>query len=428
MNDSRSLERMRADWNARAGEDANYYVAFGRRSQEEEEFFSTGADVVRLLERELKRLAARDRALEIGCGPGRLMLPLSRRFRRIDGVDISDEMIRLARERLRRAPNAHPHHNSGQDLAMFADESFDFVYSYAVFQHIPSAEVIWNYLREACRVLKPGGVLRCQVNGLPPADGAYDTWSGARISPDEVKAFAHQNNLQLLALEDVWTQYMWATCRKPCGVDLQVCSRPPGRPTRIRHITNALTGDRAAPASGPLAALALWIEWLPDIDLNEIGVTADGLECRPIYIGPPEQDGVSQVNAWLPPGIRTGLVHIEATCVGEPLCPPAWMRIIPAAPGAPRIGAVTDAVNLLSGNRVVSGLLKVVISDLPDAALFSATVDGLPAREMVSFCTDQTMRRYEFNFRLPEGLAPGPHQVRVAVGRRELAPVKIEVA
>ena len=162
MDDSPSLERMRADWNARAEEDANYYVAFGRRSQEDDEFFSTASDVVRVLERELKRLSTRDSALEIGCGPGRLMFPMSRHFQRIDGVDISDEMVRLARERLRRAPNAFPQHNSGQDLAMFSDESFDLVYSYAVFQHIPSAQVIWNYLREARRVLKPGGVLRCQ--------------------------------------------------------------------------------------------------------------------------------------------------------------------------------------------------------------------------------------------------------------------------
>ena len=34
---------MRADWNERAGEDANYYVAFGRREQDDEEFFSTGS-------------------------------------------------------------------------------------------------------------------------------------------------------------------------------------------------------------------------------------------------------------------------------------------------------------------------------------------------------------------------------------------------
>ena len=32
------VEKMREDWNARAREDANYYVAFGRRDQEDDEF------------------------------------------------------------------------------------------------------------------------------------------------------------------------------------------------------------------------------------------------------------------------------------------------------------------------------------------------------------------------------------------------------
>jgi len=75
---------------------------------------------------------------------------MSRHFAEIHGVDVSDEMIRMARERLRDTPNAHPHHGTGSDLAMFPDEKFDFVYSYAVFQHIPSREVVFQYLREAC--------------------------------------------------------------------------------------------------------------------------------------------------------------------------------------------------------------------------------------------------------------------------------------
>ncbi len=43
MEDPKVLERMRADWNKRAGEDAYYYVAFGRREQDDEEFFATGS-------------------------------------------------------------------------------------------------------------------------------------------------------------------------------------------------------------------------------------------------------------------------------------------------------------------------------------------------------------------------------------------------
>ncbi len=38
--------RMRDDWNARAREDAGYYVAFGRRDQDEAGFFATATDVI----------------------------------------------------------------------------------------------------------------------------------------------------------------------------------------------------------------------------------------------------------------------------------------------------------------------------------------------------------------------------------------------
>jgi len=47
---------MRAEWNERAKEDAHYYVAFGRRDQDDEEFYATATDLVRELTGELKRL------------------------------------------------------------------------------------------------------------------------------------------------------------------------------------------------------------------------------------------------------------------------------------------------------------------------------------------------------------------------------------
>jgi len=424
------LRRMRADWNARAGEDANASVAFGRRGQQDDEFFATAADVVKVLERELKRLVARDRALEIGCGPGRLMRPMSRHFARIDGVDVSDQMILLARERLRAIPNAYPHHGSGSDLALFPSDTFDFVYSFAVFQHIPSRDVVFHYLREARRVLKPGGILRCQINGLPQHDHSYDTWSGVRIAPDEVTAFALENDLQLLALEDIWTQYMWITCRKmPAGWVRSLAGRSTGKVSVIRSISNALTGERVAPVSGPLAALSVWIQFLPgECGLNHLQVTADGRECRMIYIGPPEPDGVSQVNVWLPEGLRTGLVPVEVSWLGQPVSDLGWVRIMPASPAVPRISAVTDAVNLLSGTRIISRFVKVAMTEVPHAGEFHATVDGCDALDTAWFCTDPLGAGYEFNFRLPEAIATGPHQVRIALGRRTFAPVAIEVA
>jgi SAM-dependent methyltransferase len=429
MDDLKVLEQMRADWNDRAGEDANYYVAFGRREQEEAEFFATAKAVVDDLEADLARFAGRDAALEIGCGPGRLMRPLSRHFKEIHGVDVSDAMIELARQRLRGTPNAFPHHSSGSDLKLFPGEKFDYVYSYAVFQHIPSSEVVFQYLREARRVLKTGGILRCQINGLPPTAKQYDTWAGVRIAPGEIAQFALDYDFQLLALERIHTQYMWLTCRKrPAGWVRSLAGRRPERTALIRSLSNALTGEAVAPANGPMAALSLWMKGFPDeCDLNHMAATVDGLPGRIEYIGVPANDGVQQVNVRLPDGIRTGIVPVAVTWLGLPVCPPAWVRIIPPGPAVARLGTVTDGVNLLLDHRTRSGCVKVIMVEVPSAEIFRATVDGMAVREIESFCADPVMRRYEFNFRLPEGCGPGAHQLRIGMGKRDFPPVTIEV-
>ena len=179
-------EQMRADWNRRARKDAHFYVAFGRRSQDEQEFLAGAAEVMSALQPEFSRLPpsssdARS-ALEIGCGRGRLMRPMSRQFGEIHGVDISDVMVRLACDQLKDIPHAHVHVTPDSSLGMFADNSFDFVYSYIVFQHIPNRDVVLNYLSEARRVLKTGGILRCQLRGTPPLDSEMErestTWTG----------------------------------------------------------------------------------------------------------------------------------------------------------------------------------------------------------------------------------------------------------
>jgi hypothetical protein len=357
------------------------------------------------------------------------MRPLSTHFDEIHGVDVSDQMIRLAEDRLRDTPNAHPHHSSGSDLSMFPDEKFDFVYSYAVFQHIPSRDVVFSYLREARRVLKAGGVIRCQMNGLPPHARQYDTWSGVRISPDEIIAFAKEQDLQLLVVEQIWTQYMWITCRKrPAGWTASMATRRVEPSAYITRISNALTGEAVAPVRGPLAALSLWVDALPDeADINHMTITADGLPCRISYIGEPEKDGITQVNVALPEGLRTGMIPVAMAWEGKPLCEPAWVRIMPAGPSVPRITTITDGINLLSGTRIVTGSVKVTMHEVADPAPFHAKIDGLDALEIESFCADPITQRYEFNFRLPTRITPGPHEVEVSLGKRKFAPLAIEV-
>lgn len=426
---------MREDWNQRAREDAGYYVAFGRRDQDDEEFFETAKEVVASVEWELRRFPRNAnrrawRALEIGCGPGRLMRPLSRHFGEIHGVDVSDEMIRLARGKLAGIPHAHVHHGDGASLAAFADESFDMVYSYAVFQHIPSRDVVMQYLREARRVLKTGGLMRAQFNGLPQIAGQYDTWSGVRFSPEELMEFTRQFDFQVLALEGAGTQYMWTSWRK----------RPSGRHAhplagiapkiRVRHITNAHSSEPVAPSSGRFASISIWVEDLPEeCGLHDLEVILAGLRGSITYIGPPDNSGIQQINVILPNlAERTGLVPVDVLWFGKSLLSKqATLRVIPPGPPVPRVVAVSDGVNLLSGPTIQSRTVKVTFEEIAYPGEFSVTLDGRTITDQEIFCTNPLSQRFEMNLRLPEATAAGRHELWIYSGKRRFGPISIEV-
>src|SRR5579863_4494336 len=436
MGDSDINARMREDWNARAREDAGYYVAFGRRDQDEAGFFATATDVINGLETELRRvpLAQRGdwRALEIGCGPGRLMRPMSRHFVEIHGVDVSDEMIALAKEKLRDVPNAHPHLTDGASLPMFADDSFDFVYSYAVFQHIPAREVVYRYLKEIQRVLKPGGLARLQFNGLTRGgEGAYDTWAGARFSSSEILEFTQMNDFQVLELDGVSTQYLWTTWRKqPSGWHTALESRegPIESNARIRRITNASSSEPVAPCRGRWATISIWVEHLPeDSGLHHLRVRVGDSLGTVTYVGSADAMGLRQVNVILPELEATGLLPVQIEWLGQEICPPATLRVIPPGPVVPRIYSLSDGVNQVAGNRIETRLVKMTLEEVARPHEIEAYVGGLPAMDLEFFCTDPRPQRFEVNFRLPEEIGPGEHPLEVRIGKRKLAPVMLEV-
>ncbi|HEY2123898.1 MAG TPA: class I SAM-dependent methyltransferase, partial [Chthoniobacterales bacterium] len=298
---SNMTDRMRAEWNVRAREDAHFYVAFGRRHQIDADFEASASDVLPALEQEFHRLpvahAGARRALEIGCGPGRLLLPMSRYFSEIHGVDVSDEMIGLARERLRDT-HVQVHATSGQDLAIFADEYFDFVYSYIVFQHIPERETVLNYLRESQRVLKPGGVLRCQIRGIaPPPSEMFDhceTWTGCFFTAAEICRFAQEHAFPLVTLSGVDTQYMWTTFRKPEDGAPPIPVRLPV----IKGITATSGSDPRVPNRGRGAAVSLWMEGMPDsASVADFDVLFDEHLQIPCYLSPVSESGGCQYDA-----------------------------------------------------------------------------------------------------------------------------------
>lgn len=424
--------QMRDDWNRRAAEDAHYYVAFGRRQQSGEEFFDTAQEQVNGFRREMRRLAPGNprarRALEIGCGPGRLLKPMSAFFGEIHGIDVSDEMIRLAAQNLAGVPHAHVRHAPDSNLAAFADDSFDFVYSYAVFQHIPSRAVVFGYLDEANRVLKPGGVLRCQINGLPQTAKTYDTWAGVRVSPDEVRDFAHTRSLALLALEGTGTQYMWATLRKP---GLEPAGEDPW-PVTIRRVTNANSSEPVAPVRGRFAALSLWVEGLPErADLNSLDVLVDGQRGQLTYLSVRESDGICQLNLHLPENVRSGYKSVVLLMEGVPVAE-SRIRLIRPGPPVPRVVALSDGIDLLSGSKIVTRTLKAALEEVehPEALAAHVSWNGgsAPALELEFFCTNPRVPSHELNFRVPPEAPIGPADVTISMGRRVLAQAPVTIA
>jgi SAM-dependent methyltransferase len=421
---------MSGDWNRRAKSDARYYVALGRKSQSWEDFFRGAEDLVRSLEKELGRIStatppAERRALEIGCGPGRLMLPLSAHFHEIHGVDVSERMVRLAERNLAGVAKAHVHATSGTNLERFEDQSFDFVYSFAVFQHIPSREVVFNYLTETRRILREGGVARLQFNGLADAPGKYDTWSGVRFKPAEIAAFAREHDLQLLALEGAGTQYMWGTFVKR----FEARERSAGTSSfAIRRITSAESSAPAIPSRGRYAAFALWVEGLPeDADLNTLRIEVGGRDSGITFIGIPHGDGLQQIAAVLPPDLETGLQPVRLFWANTALGPETFLRVVPPPPEVPRILTVTDAICVGGGRTISSNRLRISLEESHRPEDLKVTVNGRSIRRTAFLCTVPSAPRFEIDFKLPAGTTPGTKKLECWHGRRYLGSWEIVV-
>lgn len=426
-------EQMRVDWNARAKEDAHYFVAFGRHNQDDEEFFATAHEVVFGLEYELKRFGRNVnrnalRALEIGCGPGRLMKPLARNFGEIHGVDVSDEMVQRARTNLRDVPHAHAHRSFGADLRQFADESFDFVYSYAVFQHIPDRGVVDSYLRDAHRVLKTGGLFWFQVNGLPEQERRADTWSGVRLRADELIAYVNEHDFQMYTLEGVGSQYMWVSLRKrPRGWMREIAQRDIPTAARVRRISNPHGTEPVVPCKGRFACASLWIEGLhEECGLNHLRVRMGDGWGEPNYIAAPLPDGQQQINVLLPDGVPTGLIPVQVEWRGKPMGQEATMRVVPQGPMVPRLLSVADATDLMLGTRISTGAVKVTFEELADPATVILRVDDRQVGDLIVHCADPRRPRWELVFRV-DALTAGAHTLQIRTGRRDLPPVSLEV-
>ena len=142
-----SSDEMRATWDAAASSEAiDTYVGDPATAEPElDGFFGRLGDDPR-----------GGTCVEVGCGPGRMTGLLAARFDRVIAVDVSTEMLALARAAVHDG-NVDFRAVGGERLDSVGDDEADVLVCYLVLQHLPDRRLVSAYLAEFGRVLRPAG-------------------------------------------------------------------------------------------------------------------------------------------------------------------------------------------------------------------------------------------------------------------------------
>ncbi len=98
-------------------------------------------------------------AFDFACGEGRMVRRMRRFFDKVDGADLSETMIDLARKR---TPGSDFWVTDGMSTGAAPSAAYDFCYCTISMQHICVFETRDRILRDMCRILKPDGQITLQ--------------------------------------------------------------------------------------------------------------------------------------------------------------------------------------------------------------------------------------------------------------------------
>lgn len=204
----------RREWEELAQLDPLFAILTEKEKQfgkwDREEFFESGrAEIDALMESCGFQRGNNGKALDFGCGVGRLSKALRAYFGEVFGVDISEEMVGLAKQF---TPSGTFLVNQTNNLGAFRGDYFDFIYSNIVLQHQPNKEIARGYIREFIRVLKPTGTAVFQIphrltlrHALQPKRRLYSLFRRCGVPAHLIYNRLHLNPIRTICLssEDV---------------------------------------------------------------------------------------------------------------------------------------------------------------------------------------------------------------------------------
>lgn len=145
--------------------------------------------------RAIRALSAKSqgRILDIGCNSGAFLSTFNTKWEH-EGVELSNTLSEVARERL---PGCRIHSLPFEDLE-FESDTFDVVTSFAVIEHVYDPQ---RFVREAFRILKPGGLLVLMTGDRESKMARrYGADWPLYLSPDHVSYFNADSLLTLVRL------------------------------------------------------------------------------------------------------------------------------------------------------------------------------------------------------------------------------------
>lgn len=162
------------------------------------DFFQSGRTTIEAELAQLRRCGLDprfERAVDFGCGLGRLTNALAEHFTHTTGIDISPSMLRRAQRHARHPEKLAFVATADPRLATLPSAAFDFVYSEITLQHIAPAESE-QYIGSLVRLARPGGIVSFQLPTRIPPPHPYEKFKFSVWPPTlgmRIKRYAVQS-------------------------------------------------------------------------------------------------------------------------------------------------------------------------------------------------------------------------------------------